>query len=79
MMGHKFAAIVVDGGYKDYGRWLTPEDLAEYPVQVAAWGSENGRVLTSQPEKILLPCSAIASGLAANISMPESVPVGNCR
>jgi len=79
MMGHKFAAIAVDAGYRDYGKWLTPEELAEYPVRVAAWGSENPRVLTSQPVWILLPCSAIANGLAAKIAMPGSGPVGNCR
>jgi len=79
MTEHKFAAIAVDAGYKDYEPWLTREDLAGYPVQVAAWGSENGRVLTSQPVEILLPCSSIASGLAAKISMPGSVPEGNCK
>jgi hypothetical protein len=77
MMGHKFAAIAVDQSYREYGSWLTAEDLAEYPVRVAAWGSENGRVLTSQPVEILLPCSAIASGLAAKIAMPGSVPVSS--
>lgn len=79
MMGHTFAAIAVDDGYRDYARWLTPEELAEYPVHVAAWGSENPRKLTSQPAEILLPCSALASGLAAKIAMPGSVPVGSCR
>jgi len=79
MMGHKFAAIAIDGGYRDYEKWITPEELAEYPVHVAAWGSENPRVLTSQPVEILLPCSAIASGLAAKIAMPGNVPVANCR
>jgi hypothetical protein len=78
MMGHKFGAIAIDGGYRDYAKWLTPEELAEYPVHVAAWGSENPRVLTSQPVEILLPCSAIASGLAAKIAMPGKAPVGNC-
>ena len=79
MMGHKFAAIAIDDGYRDYAKWLTPEELAEYPVHVAAWGSEHPRVLTSQPMEILLPCSAIASGLAARIAMPGSVPVADCK
>jgi len=79
MMEHKFAAIALDAGYKEYAPWLTPEELAEYPVRVAAWGSENGRVMTSQPVEILLPCSAMASGLAARIAMPGSLPVSNCK
>jgi len=78
-MGHKFAAIAIDAGYRDNEKWLTPEELAEYPVHVTAWGSENPRVLTSQPVEILLPCSAIASGLAAKIAMPGNSPVANCR
>jgi len=78
MMEHKFAAIAIDGGYRDYAKWMTPEELAEYPVHVAAWGS-NGRVLTSQPVEILLPCSAITSGLAARIAMPGNAPVAVCR
>jgi len=77
MMGRQFAAIAIDGGYRDYEKWLTPEELAEYPVHVAAWGSENPRVLTSQPVEILLPCSAIANGLAAKIAMPGSTPVAD--
>jgi hypothetical protein len=79
MLGHKFAAIAIDGGYRDYEKWLTPEELAEYPVHVAAWGSENPRALTSQPMEILLPCPAIQSGLAAAIAMPGRTPVANCR
>jgi hypothetical protein len=79
MMAHQFAAIALDAGYRDYGHWLTPEELAEYPVRVAAWGSENPRVLTSQPMEILLPCSAIANGLAAKIALPGKSPVADCK
>jgi len=79
ILQHKFAAIAVDAGYKDYAPWLTPDELAEYPVRVAVWGSENGRVLTSQPVEILLPCSAMTSGLAAKIAMPGNSPVGECK
>jgi hypothetical protein len=77
MMGHKFAAIAVDAGNGDYKSWLTPEELAEYPVRVAAWGSGSPRFLTSQPVEILLPCSAMQSGLAARISMPGQTPMAS--
>ena len=73
-LSHQLSAIAVDGGYTDYVKWLTSEELAEYPVHVAAWGSENGRFLTSQPVAIFLPCSALANGVAARVSMDGSNP-----
>jgi hypothetical protein len=74
MMDHKFGAIVVDGGYMDYKGWLTPEELAQYPVHVAASGSQSPRFLTSQPTVIMLPCSSLTDGVAARISIDGVAP-----
>jgi hypothetical protein len=73
-LSHKWSAIAVDDGYLAYHGWLTPEELAAYPVSVAAAGSSDARFLTSQPWKILLPCSALESGLAEQLSPEGTAP-----
>jgi len=66
---HYWDALIVDSPpHESYGKWVTSETTAAYPVRVAAGGSDAFRFLTSQPNMVLMPCAAATKGLAQRIS-----------
>ncbi len=73
-VAHHWSAVALDDSPANYEKWLTPEDLAAYPVHLAAAGSEASRFLTSQPQVLLLPCSSLRDGLAARLLPTGAAP-----
>jgi hypothetical protein len=80
MMGGKLGAIAIDGGNADNAKFITPQELSQFPVHVPAAGADKPRFLTSQPMMILLPCSSLANGVAARVSLDGVAPATpECR